>query len=222
MIIRFAVHTLAKTQTKATLVALLVALIALPSACAKNDTILPAPDPRRPKEKKVDSDEGPTDCEPIDPKDLPSALPYADRSITEAENLAEQGFTKLQRAEDMKKPKIEREQLTTEAVDLFITALNADPYNVHATYNLAAAYARIDRTQCSLNLLARLVELRKLRSQKDRVESKLDRILGRGRFRRKLDPDFRKMRDMDGFRELIKKFCPSLPKGASLDRLSRC
>lgn len=200
----------------------MVAAIALPSACSGNQTILPAPDPRRPKEKKDDTPEEPMDCQPIDPKDLPSAVAYPERSIVEAENLAEQGFSKLQRAEDMKKPRLEREQLISDAVDLFITALAADPYNVHATYNLAAAYARIDRPQCSLNLLARLVELRKLRSQKDKVEEKLDRLLGRGRFRRKLDPDFRKMRDMDGFREIIKQFCPSLPNNASLDRISRC
>lgn len=204
------------------LLALLAALIALPSACSGNQTLLPAPDPRRPKEEKSAAADEPKDCGGIDPKDLPAAVAYPERSIVEATNLAEQGFTKLQRAEDGKKPKIEREQLVTEAVDLLLTALAADPYNVHATYNLAAAYARIDRQQCSLNLLARLVELRKLRSQKDAVEAKLDRILGRGRFRRKLDPDFRRMRDTKGFRDLIKKFCPSLPNDASLDRLSRC
>jgi hypothetical protein len=201
------------------LAAVMAGALALPTGCAKDQTILPAPDPRRPKEVKTKVDTGPTDCEVIDPKDLPSAVAYPERSIVEARNLSEQGFSKLQRAEDRKKPKLEREQLVTDAVDLFLTALAADPYNVHATYNLAAAYARIDRPQCSLNLLERLVELRKLRSQKNAVEEKLDRLLGRGRYRRKLDPDFRRMRDLDGFRELVKKFCPSLSKN---DPLSRC
>lgn len=189
-------------------------------ACAKKQTVLPAPDPRRPKQVEVEVIKAPTDCEPTDPDAEPRHLAYGERSIDEAKNLADQGFNKLETAEDRKVPKLEREQLVTDAVDLFITALAADPYNVHATYNLAAAYARIDRPQCAINLLERMVGLRKLRSQKDAVESKLDRLLGRGKFRRKLDPDFRKMRDMDIFRDLIKKFCPALSKGESLDKCS--
>lgn len=197
----------------------LAALCALGAAgaCKKGGPILPAPDPRRPKEIKAETKEEPKDCAPVDIRALPSAVPYTERSITEAKNLAEQGFNLLQRAEDRNVPKLEREQMVTDAVDRLITALRADPYNVHATYNLAAAYARIDRPQCAINLLDRMVELRKLPSQTAEVEIKLDRLLGRGKYRRKMDPDFRRMRDMDGFREVVKKFCPSLPSGAPLE-----
>ena len=204
------------------LLPLLGALLLLPG-CPKKGEILPAPDPRRPKEVKAEKvDTGPTDCAIVDATRLPSAVPYPERSIAEAQNLANEGFSDLQRSEDRKKQKVEREELLTNAVELFGKALAADPYNVHATYNLAAAYARIDRHQCTINLLERLVELRKLPSQKGKVEEKLDRLLGRGRFRGRLDPDFIKMRDMEPFREVIKKFCPSLPKGASLDQLNQC
>lgn len=191
---------------------------ALVCACAKNVPVKPAPEPRRPKEQRAQDTTIPTDCQPVDPKTLPPAVSYKERSIIEAKNLAEQGFTKLHNAEDPKLPRVEREDMVTDAVDLFITALAADPYNVHATYNLAAAYARIGRHQCAVNLLDRLVELRKLRSQQAEVEAKLDRLLGRGQYRRKLDPDFRQMRDMPMFRDVIRKFCPSLSADAPLDQ----
>jgi tetratricopeptide (TPR) repeat protein len=196
----------------------LFAMVLATSACNKRGPVLPAPEPRRPKEVKVETRDAPKDCQVVDIKTLPSAVPYTERSITEAKNLAAEGFDMLQRADDRQKPKLEREGLLTDAVERLITALRADPYNVHATYNLAAAYARIDRPQCAVNLLERLVELRKLPSQKDEVEAKLDRLLGRGRYKRKMDPDFRRMRDQTGFREVVKKFCPSLPANAPLDR----
>lgn len=195
------------------------ALIALP-ACGGTPEIKPPPSPKRPKEIKVDrgTEDIPSDCESIDPKSLPPSVAYVERSIDESQNLANQGFTKLTRAEKADTGRIEREDLITDSVELFITALRADPYNVHATYNLAAAYARIDRTQCAINMLERLVDLRRLRSQKDLVEAKLDRLFGRGKYRRQLDPDFRKMRDMEIFRDLVRKFCPSLPNAAPLDQ----
>ena len=198
----------------------LIALAAFAlGGCPSNTEIKAPPKPRRPKEKKVEKvvkSDVPSDCRLWDKRALPPSVPYRERSIAESKRLADEGLTLLERARNSAIGKIERESLITESVDRFLTALRADPYNVHATYNLAAAYARIDRTQCSANLLDRLVDLRKLRSQKQRVEAKLDRLLGRGR--RNLDPDFRKMRDMDLFRELVKKFCPSLPTDAPLDR----
>jgi hypothetical protein len=198
----------------------LVAAAALAApACAKNGPVPEAPNPRRPKEIRAKSDgKVRTDCEPTDPRSLPPSLGYKERSITEAKNLAEQGFSLLQRAEERETPRIEREAMITEAVELFITSLVADPYNVHATYNLAASYARIDRVQCAINLLDRLVELRKLPSQQREVEAKLDRLLGRGKYRRKMDPDFRELRDLDSFREVIKKFCPGIDVNGALDR----
>ena len=197
----------------------LAGLLAVPG-CGGAPEVEPAPPPKRPKEIKVQkvSEEAQSDCEPIDPKLLPPSVAYVERSIDESQNLANQGFTKLTRAEEADTGRIEREELINSAVDNFITALRADPYNVHATYNLAAAYARIDRPQCAINMLERLVNLRRLRSQKDLVEAKLDRLFGRGKYRRQLDPDFREMRDMEIFRDLVKKFCPSLPTGAPLDQ----
>ncbi|MCG8418362.1 MAG: hypothetical protein MJE77_10510 [Proteobacteria bacterium] len=200
---------------------LFVAALFVLCDCQQNLEVKPPPAPRRPKAikaKKTVKADTRRDCEPTDPRSLPPSVAYPQRSIDESKSLANQGFNKLQRAEDPNVPRIEREELITDAVDLFITALRSDPYNVHATYNLAAAYARIDRPQCSINLLERLFNLRKLRSQKAAVELKLDRLLGRGEFRRKLDPDFRKMRDMAIFRDLVKRFCPPLSADATYEQ----
>lgn len=176
-------------------------------ACSKKRT----PPPRRPKPKpvaeKVD-DRGRTDCAPRDPtKELPP-LPFDERSIDEADNLATQGYALLRRAETRGIEPAERETLITEAVNRFITALLADPYNVNATYSLAASYARIGRVQCAVNLLSRLIPLRKHASQRAKVDEKLDRLLGRGDYRGNLDPDFFDLRDDPRFRELVKEFDP--------------
>ena len=188
---------------------LLAALpLAVGAAChQQTGPIEPAPPPRRPTEIKVKRDRPRVeDCQPVDVRSSPASMPYRERSISEARNLADQGFTFLKQSEERALPRTDRERYLTEAVDRFITALLADPYNVHATYNLAAAYARIDRPQCAVNLLARLVELRKLQSHQAAVEEKLDRLLGRSKFRGRLDPDFYEMRDMEIFRELVKRF----------------
>lgn len=192
----------------ALLVAALGASLLLLGACGPKGPVPEAPPPRRPEELpgKQKTSSVPDDCKPTDPKALPPAVVYRERSVIEAKNLAEEGFDKLKRAEDPKLPSSEREQLVTYAVDTLITALLADPYNVHATYNLAAAYARIGRGQCSVNLLERMVALHRLPSSYDAVEEKLDRLLGRGRFRSDLDPDFHGLRDKEMFREVIKKF----------------
>jgi len=174
-----------------------------------------APPPRRPRPKpvadKIDRSTR-TDCDPRDPtKELPP-IPFDERSIDEAENLSTQGFSFLRQAETRGIERAEREKFLTESVNRFITALLADPYNVNATYHLAAAYARIGRPQCSVNLLARLVPLRKHRSQRAKVNEKLDRLLGRGEFVGRLDPDFFDLRDDARFRELIKEFDPGAGK----------
>lgn len=187
--------------------------------CRKSTDIPPAPAPRRPKEVKIDrgTDEIPTDCEPTDEDTLPPSMDFKQRSIAESRNLADEGFKMLTRAEETSVPRPEREELVTRAVDRFIVALQADPYNVHATYNLAAAYARIGRPQCAVNLLDRLVNLRELPNFKAEVEEKFDRMLGRGKFRRRMDRDFHEMRDMKIFRDLVKEICPSLPADKPLD-----
>lgn len=188
--------------------AVALAAAALLGGCGPKGPVPEAPAPRRPKELpgKQDLSAIPDDCQPTDPKTLPPPVKYQERSIIEAKNLSEEGFSMLKRAEDPKLPKAQREELVSDAVDQFITALLADPYNVHATYNLAAAYARIGRNQCSVNLLERLVLLHRRPSQHDEVEEKLDRLLGRGKYRNDLDPDFLELRDEEPFREVVKKF----------------
>ena len=86
----------------------------------------------------------------------------------------------------------------------FLTSLAADPYNVEATYSLAAAYAVIGRKQCSINLLTRLLQMRPHPSKHAEVEASIDRLLGR---RQPLDPDFSSMRRDNRFRTLIEKMC---------------
>lgn len=187
----------------------LVLLVALgASACASRGQVTEAPPPHRPPEAPVEEvarDDEPDDCQPLDPASQPPALIYRERSVVEAKNLADQGFEMLRRSEGGKLPRPEREDLVTEAVDRFITALKADPYNVHATYNLSAAYARIGRAQCSVNFLERLALLYKLPSFRAEIDDKLDRLLGRGRYRNNMDPDFHDLRDRDIFREAIRK-----------------
>ncbi|ACY15889.1 hypothetical protein [Haliangium ochraceum] len=198
----------ASSSRRAPLRALLWALVLGLGACASNKPVPEAPSPRRPAEVEAQSPlaEVPDDCEPELEADALPPIKYNERSVIEAKNLAEDGFTSLNRAEDGKLPKPEREKLIVEAVELFVTALQADPYNVHATYNLSAAYARIGRQQCAVNLLERLVKLHRLPSLHDEVETKLDRLLGRGRYRNDLDPDFFELRDEENFREVIRKF----------------
>ncbi|GAB4521292.1 MAG: hypothetical protein Tsb0020_39910 [Haliangiales bacterium] len=185
-----------------------ISAAALLIACGPRGPVPEAPAPRRP-EKTTDSapkSAVPDDCQPIAADVGPDPATYKERSVVEATNLANEGFDMLQRAENGKLPQSERETMVIEAVDRFITALTADPYNVHATYNLAAAYARIGRGQCAVNLLDRLAALHRLRSYHDPVEDKLDRLLGRGKFRDDLDPDFHDLRGEESFREVINKF----------------
>lgn len=187
---------------------LLLGLGAIFVGCGHAAPVADAPPPLRPKPVKNDEPAkvAKTDCEPTEITSLPSAVPYRERSVPEAKNLADEGFKKLRQAESRATSPADREELITSAVDAFVTALKADPYNVHATYNLAAAYARIGRGQCAVNLLDRLVELRKLPSHTDDVEEKLDRLLGRAKFAGALDPDFRDLRDDNRFRDVVKKF----------------
>ena len=168
----------------------------------------PAPPPLRPQapEQPVKRVVAKTDCDPVSPDDEEPAKPFARRSITEAENLANEGIGFLQSAEGRDIAPESREEYITEAVNRFINALRADPYNVNATYNLAAAYARIGRVECSINLLKRVLQMRDHHSRKDQVEQKLDRLLGR-RGARQLDPDFADLRGDVRFRTLIERMC---------------
>jgi hypothetical protein len=188
--------------------ALLAAAAAGPAACGGGSTVKPAPPPLRPQARRAPlpaAQRQRSDCDSVVPSDGPSPLSYEERSVEEAENLANQGYDLLQ-GSSADQDSQQSEQMLEQAVHRFITALLADPYNVHATYNLAAAYARIGRGQCAVNLLSRLVPLRRLPSLAGKVEEKLDRLLGRKEYRGRLDPDFFELRDDPRFRDLVKNF----------------
>jgi len=144
------------------------------------------------------------DCEPVEPEREGKPLSFDARSIPEGTRLAEQGKAKLRAAQSAEVTRVTREDMVTNAVSDFITALRADPYNVEATYSLAAAYATIGRNQCTINLLTRLLQMRPHPSKHADVEAHLDKLLGR---KQVLDPDFAELRKDDRFRTLIQKMC---------------
>jgi hypothetical protein len=163
------------------------------------------------------------DCEPTDPASELKPIGFDARSIPEGNRLADQARAKLRTAESAEVDRGTRESQITEAVSDFLTALSADPYNVSATYSLAAAYARIGRKQCSINFLTRVLQMRPHPSKHAEVESNLDRLLGR---HQALDPDFAEMRRDDRFRALISKMCegtndPNCVFGAQRDNRDR-
>lgn len=176
------------------------------AACAEKQQMTAPPPPLRPE-----AESGPArasavqkDCEPTTADREGKPLSFDERSIPEGTRLAEQGKVKLRTARSAEVTRATREDMTTQAVDDFITALRADPYNVDATYGLAGAYATIGRFQCTINLLTRLLQMRSHPSQRADVEAHLDRLLGR---KQALDPDFAEMRKDDRFRALIQKMC---------------
>jgi hypothetical protein len=181
--------------------------IALVAGCAHKQELTPPPPPLRPEAEpappKVDQSAR-KDCDPVTPTDELKPIDFDQRSIPESAKLADAAKTLLKTAEGAEVERSLREQYTTDAVIKLITALQADPYNVDATYSLAATYARIGRKQCALNLLTRLLQMRPHPSKHADVEAHLDRLLGR---KQALDANFAEMRADPGFRELIKKMC---------------
>lgn len=176
--------------------------VLLAAACGGSQKVTPPPEPLRPDPIEVADTPPPTrtDCDP--PSTTIDAMTYRERepSISEAEQLAREGVADLEIARGTDDAQIREEKITS-AVDTLIAALAADPYNVHATYNLAAAYARIDRRQCSLNMLVRLIRMKDHSSRKVDVQKKFDRLLGSNGV--PLDPDFKNMRDDGRFRCVI-------------------
>ena len=190
---------------KKTLALLLLSLSTV-TACAKAQQLTAPPPPLRPEPDPPPPPKPTTakDCEPTQPSDELKPIEFTERSIPEGTKLAGQALGELKTAESAEIDRSTREQYITDAVEHFITALRADPYNVSATYNLAAAYARIGRKQCSINLLTRLLQMRPHAAKHDEVELHLDRLLGR---KQALDPDFSEMRGDERFRSLIAKMC---------------
>jgi hypothetical protein len=160
----------------------------------------PDPEPSPPKRTAVEKD-----CEKTDDAHELKAFTFEQRSIPEAIHLATDGAASLASGNDTANDKRTRESYMSQAVKQFLEALGADPYNVSATYSLAAAYAKIGRPQCSLNLLTRLIQMRTHPSKKPEVEAALDKLLGRNK--QALDPNFADMRADERFRTLISKMC---------------
>lgn len=172
--------------------------------CGGAQEVTPPPAPLRPEAEPSNEGLVAKDCEPTDPSMELKPLSFDERSIPEGQRLAEQAYAMLKSASNAEVDRLTREQYQTDAVRDFLTALAADPYNVKATYGLAAAYAKIGRKQCSINLLTRMLQMRPHASKKAEVESFIDKLLGR---RQALDHDFADMRRDKGFRELISKMC---------------
>lgn len=204
----------------------LLALVLVLGACRGKPEVTAPPPPLRPEpeaqaEKKVTV--APKDCQATLPENELKPIEFDQRSIPEGARLTEEAKTLLKSAESAEVDRTLREQYTTDAVIKLITALKADPYNVAATYHLAATYARIGRGQCSINLLVRLLQMRPHPSKRTEVETHLDRLLGR---KQTLDPNFADMRRDNRFRELIKKMCdgtndPNCVYGAQRDNRER-
>jgi len=187
---------------------LIAVTLALSGAgCHEKQALTPPPPPLRPEAEAAPPKGAATtqkDCEPVDADHEGKPLSFDERSIPEGNRLAEQGKAKLRTAQSAEVARPTREDMITQAVDDFITALRADPYNVEATYSLAAAYATIGRYQCTINLLTRLLQMRPHASKHAEVEAHIDKLLGR---KQVLDPDFAEMRKDDRFRALIQRMC---------------
>ena len=200
--------------------ALLLAVICA-SACGGSQRLTPPPPPLRPEAEPKTELDAAKDCQATDPTSELKPIGFDERSIPEGQRLADQAYSKLNAANSAEVDRITRETYQSDAVNDFLTALAADPYNVKATYGLAAAYAKIGRKQCSINLLTRMLQMRPHPSKKGDVDRQIDRLLGR---KQPLDPDFAEMRRDNRFRELIAKMCadtndPHCVYGAGRDSL---
>jgi len=185
---------------------LLLAGLLVTLGCAKQQELTAPPPPLRPEAeaKQTTRKAVAKDCDETTAQDELKPISFDQRSIPEGSKLAEQARAELKTAESAEIDRLTREQYITDAVAHLLTALEADPYNVTATYTLAAAYARIDRPQCALNLLTRMLQMRPHPSKRAEVEMHLDKLLGR---KQVLDPDFAGMRNDERFRTLIRKMC---------------
>ncbi|HEX5060021.1 MAG TPA: hypothetical protein VFV99_11710 [Kofleriaceae bacterium] len=187
--------------------------------CHEKEEVTAPPPPLRPEPVPKPDTTVAKDCDATDPASELKPIAFDERSIPEGQRLADQAYGNLHAADSAEVDRMTREKYQGDAVNDFITALAADPYNIKATYGLAAAYAKIGRKQCSINLLTRLLQMRPHPSKKAEVEHYIDQLLGR---KQKLDPDFSDMRRDNRFRELIAKMCadtndPNCVYGAQKD-----
>ncbi|MCX5741324.1 MAG: hypothetical protein NT062_02365 [Proteobacteria bacterium] len=185
------------------LASLLFGMVFVVGCHAKQELTTPPPPLRPEPAPSLEKKDTGKDCEKTDSTLKP--LEFGQRSIPEGAKLADEGHRNLKSSETAEIDRATREAYITEAVKNFITALAADPYNVSATYDLAASYARIGRNQCALNLLERVIQMRSHPSKHAEVEAVLDRLLGRKTT--PLDGNFSNLRLDDGFRAMIAKIC---------------
>lgn len=180
-------------------------VVASLAGCHEKQELTAPPAPLRPEAEPAPQPKTVAkDCDAVEPEDELKPISFDERSIPEGQKLSDQARAELKTAETAEVDRATREAYITDAVEHLITALRADPYNVSATYNLAAAYARIGRRQCALNLLTRMLQMRPHQSKRAEVETHLDKLLGR---KQVLDPDFADMRGDSRFRTLIQKMC---------------
>lgn len=174
--------------------------------CHEKQELTAPPPPLRPQPQPVATvKEVGKDCDKVDASHELKPLEFGQRSIPEGMKLADEGHRQLKSSETAEIDRATREAYITEAVKMFITALAADPYNVYATYDLAAAYARIGRNQCAMNLLDRVIAMRSHPSKKPDVDAVLDKLLGRRGAQ--LDGNFTNLRLDERFRKMISEMC---------------
>jgi hypothetical protein len=137
--------------------------------------------------------QSPEDCEGVMPNEGPPPKKYKELAIDEGAAHAAEGLKILIESEKNIPPEDVAAKIEA-AVAKFFAALAADPYNVNATYNLAAAYARIGRNQCAVNLLFRLAAMKDFHSRKKAIDQKRDRFLGQAKWKGRPDPDFSALR----------------------------
>jgi hypothetical protein len=137
--------------------------------------------------------QSPEDCEAVMPNEGPPPKRYKELAIDEGAAHAAEGLKILIESEKNIPPEDVAAKIEA-AVAKFFAALAADPYNVNATYNLAAAYARIGRNQCAVNLLYRLAAMKDFHSRKKAIDQKRDRFLGQAKWKGRPDPDFSALR----------------------------
>jgi len=167
--------------------------------CPSSGPVPPVKEPLRPKVKTQRIGDINPDC--VQEFVMDRAVPYSKRKVSEARGLAKGGSQSLKQVGVPKNT--EAEKVYEESVESLIEALSVDPYNVLATYELAAAYAQIKRASCATNLLARLLPLMKLPTKEKEAKSKVDALLGRGSV---ADKRFDPIRRKGAFRSLMKKF----------------
>jgi hypothetical protein len=145
------------------------------------------------------------DCDPMAPDQGPPPKLANSKDAKEAERIASEGLHNLIAAEKQDKPYTEVTSLIEQSVGQFLQSLALDPQNVKATYNLSAAYARIGRNQCALNLVARLSAMNRLGERRKEVLDAFDRIWGSGtgRWKGKADPDFDHLRSDKRLTDLV-------------------